>query len=66
MAVSGNFSETVGALTLSANSTIDFVEVSTYCHAASTKIDGGVVVHGVLCCNEEGATGGILEGLGAA
>ena len=43
-----------------------FAEVSTYCHAASTKIDGGVVVHGVLCCDEERATGGILEGLGAA
>ena len=43
-----------------------FAEVSTYCHAASTKIDGGVVVDGVLCYDEERAAGGILEGLGAA
>ena len=42
-----------------------FAEVSTYCHAASTKIDGGVVVDGVLCCDEERAAGGILEGLAA-
>jgi hypothetical protein len=29
-------------------------------------MDGSVVVDGVLCCDEERAAGGILEGLGAA
>ena len=31
------------------------VEVSTYGYAASIEIDGGGVVHGVLCRDEEGA-----------
>jgi len=33
-----------------------FVEGSTYCHTASTEIDSGGVIDGVLCCDEEGAS----------
>ena len=43
-----------------------FVEVSAHGHTAAIEMDGSVVVDGVLCCDEERAAGGILEGLGAA
>jgi hypothetical protein len=58
--------EVDGGIGTESEGTDRFVKSSAYSYAASTQVDVGVVVDGVLCCNEEGATGGILEGLGAA